>query len=71
LSVYFVDSNSGVEDYCVDVTVDFLISYNINNKIVVFYIEEVSKLLSCNIFDLDKIFNKDPSKPIYLKILTF
>ncbi|CAB4402616.1 unnamed protein product [Rhizophagus irregularis] len=46
LSVYFVDSDSSVEDYCVDVTVDFLISYDINDKIVAFHVQEVSKLLS-------------------------
>ncbi|CAB5188885.1 unnamed protein product [Rhizophagus irregularis] len=67
LSVYFVDSDSSVEDYCVDVTVDFLISYDINDKIVAFHVQEVSKLLSRNTFDLDEIFNEDPPKPIYFE----
>ncbi|RGB33784.1 hypothetical protein C1646_761363 [Rhizophagus diaphanus] len=67
LSVYFVDSDSSVEDYCVDVTVDFLISYDINDKIVAFHVQEVSKLLSCDTFDLDEIFNEDPPKPIYFE----
>ncbi|PKK63086.1 hypothetical protein RhiirC2_789411 [Rhizophagus irregularis] len=59
--------DSSVEDYCVDVTVDFLISYDINDKIVAFHVQEVSKLLSRNTFDLDEIFNEDPPKPIYFE----
>ncbi|CAB4373939.1 unnamed protein product [Rhizophagus irregularis] len=60
-------TDSSVEDYCVDVTVDFLISYDINDKIVAFHVQEVSKLLSRNTFDLDEIFNEDPPKPIYFE----
>jgi hypothetical protein len=66
-----VDSDSSVEDYCVDVTVDFLISYDINDKIVAFHVQEVSKLLFCNTFDLDEIFNEDHPNQFILKILTF
>lgn len=61
-----MNSNLNVKDYCVNITIDFLISY-INNKIVAFYIQELSKLLSCNTLYLDDIFNKDLFKPIYFE----
>ncbi|POG79857.1 hypothetical protein GLOIN_2v1472086 [Rhizophagus irregularis DAOM 181602=DAOM 197198] len=35
--------------------------------IVAFHVQEVSKLLSRNTFDLDEIFNEDPPKPIYFE----
>uniref|UniRef100_U9SUA3 Uncharacterized protein n=1 Tax=Rhizophagus irregularis (strain DAOM 181602 / DAOM 197198 / MUCL 43194) TaxID=747089 RepID=U9SUA3_RHIID len=67
LSVYLVDCNSSVEDHCIDVTVNFLISYDINEKIVAFHVGGVSQLLSCNTFDLDEAFNEDPPKPVYFE----
>ncbi|PKK71991.1 hypothetical protein RhiirC2_710695 [Rhizophagus irregularis] len=67
LSVYLVDCNSSVEDHCIDVTINFLISYDINEKILAFYVGGVSQLLSRNTFDLDEAFNEDPPKPVYFE----
>lgn len=65
LSVYFVDGNSSVEDYCIVVMVNFLISYDINEKIVAFHVGEVSRLLPYHMLDLNEVVNKDPPNPVY------
>ncbi|GBB86850.1 hypothetical protein RclHR1_01330004 [Rhizophagus clarus] len=65
LSVYFVEGNC-LEDHCVDVTTELLISYDINDKAVAFHVERISRLLPPTL-DLSELFNDNPPNPIYNK----
>src|SRR5687767_13682920 len=61
LSVYLVDRNSSVEEYCEDITKDVLMSYDINDKIVAFHIQIIARFYP---FDLN-VFNENPPEPVY------
>ncbi|RIA84900.1 hypothetical protein C1645_741982 [Glomus cerebriforme] len=68
LSVYFVDADSGVEVYCIDIMDYILISYDINDKITAFHVEGISRVLSCHTFDLSELFNENPPNPVYNEV---